>query len=74
MTALTQLIESYLSIRHPLPRNAEAVIAAARAERAELVAAIERAQQDTNWMLNNRQFLAPGVFDYLEAVLAKHGE
>lgn len=35
-----------------------------------LVAALERAQQDVNWMLNERKFLNAGVFDYIDAALA----
>lgn len=39
-----------------------------------IVAALERAQQDINWMLNNRQFLNPDTFDYLAAAIAKAQE
>lgn len=39
-----------------------------------IVAALERAQQDINWMLNNRQFLNPDTFDYLDAALAQAQE
>lgn len=37
----------------------------------ELYEALEQAQQDINWMLNNEKFLNPHVFDYLEKALAK---
>jgi len=36
---------------------------------AELEARLEKARQDVNWMLNNRQFLNPDVFDYLDQPL-----
>lgn len=36
----------------------------------ELYAALERAQQDINWMLNNGKLLDGGVFDYIETALA----
>lgn len=32
--------------------------------------ALERAQQDINWMLNSRQFLDGNVFDYIDEALA----
>jgi len=35
----------------------------------QLEARLEKARQDVNWMLNNRQFLNPDVFDYLDQPL-----
>lgn len=35
-----------------------------------LVEALNKAQQDINWMLNNRQFLNQSAFDYIDAALA----
>lgn len=35
-----------------------------------LVKALEKAQEDINWMLNNRQFLNGHVFDYIDTALA----
>jgi len=35
----------------------------------ELEAALERAQHDINWMLNNRHFLSGYVFDYIDKAL-----
>ena len=40
----------------------------------ELLAALKKAAEDTNWMLNNQKLLNPSVFDYLFDALAKHGE
>lgn len=37
----------------------------------DLTEAMEKAQHDINWMLNNRQFLNQDCFNYLEAILAK---
>ena len=37
----------------------------------ELLAALTKARGDINWMLNNRQFLTPFVFDYIDQALAK---
>jgi hypothetical protein len=37
---------------------------------AQLVEALEEARHDVNWMLNNKQFLNPFVFDYIDAALA----
>ena len=34
-----------------------------------LKSALERAQHDINWMLNNRQFLSGYVFDYIDKAL-----
>lgn len=46
------------------------LIAAAPAQNA----ALERAREDINWMLNNRKFLNPEVFDYIdEALLGAEG-
>ena len=42
-------------------------------QNASLVGALERVQQDINWMLNNQKFLNPDVFDYLEAALKDAG-
>lgn len=36
----------------------------------KLVDALKRANQDINWMLNNKKFLNPPVFDYIDAALA----
>lgn len=36
--------------------------------------ALGKAQQDINWMLNNRQFLNGYVFDYIEQVLSDSKE
>lgn len=35
-----------------------------------LIAALGKAQEDINWMLNNRQFLNVHVFDYIDSALA----
>ncbi len=37
----------------------------------ELLEALEKAEQDINWMLNNQKFLNPEVFDYIEETLKK---
>jgi hypothetical protein len=37
----------------------------------DLLAALNKAREDLDWMLNNRQFLNPEVFDYIDAALAK---
>ena len=37
----------------------------------DMYEALQKAQEDINWMLNNRQFLNPDVFGYLDSVLAK---
>ncbi len=36
--------------------------------------ALEKARQDINWMLNNRQFLNAEQFDYIETTLKKSKE
>lgn len=33
------------------------------------IPALERVRQDLNWMLNNRQFLNPDTFDYIDQAL-----
>lgn len=38
---------------------------------AELLAALKRAWEDKNWMLNNRQFLNDHVFDYMDDAIAR---
>lgn len=40
------------------------------AEVERLREALERARQDINWMLNNRQFLNGHCFDYIASALA----
>lgn len=37
----------------------------------DLLEALQKAQQDINWMLNNKQFLNGEVFDYIDAAIAK---
>jgi hypothetical protein len=32
--------------------------------------ALHRVREDLNWMLNNRKFLNPDVFEYIDAALA----
>jgi hypothetical protein len=46
----------------------------ARQREAAYREALERAQQDINWMLNSRQFLSGHVFDYIERALAEKEE
>ena len=36
-----------------------------------LLEAVEKAQEDINWMLNNQKFLNPHVFDYLDHAIAR---
>jgi len=45
-------------------------IEAAAAPNALLVAALKKAREDINWMLNSQQFLNGHVFDYIDAALA----
>jgi hypothetical protein len=42
----------------------------AGAREAALREALEKARQDINWMLNNREFMSPFVFDYIDRALA----
>ena len=37
----------------------------------KLYEALEKAQQDINWMLNNNSFLNPECFEYIEKALSK---
>ena len=37
----------------------------------KLYKALEKAQEDINWMLNNQKFLNPEVFDYVDKALAE---
>ncbi len=37
----------------------------------DLLEALKKAEGDINWMLNNRKFLNPHVFDYIETATAK---
>ncbi len=39
------------------------------ADQRDLVAALRKVREDINWMLNNRKFLNPDVFDYIDKVL-----
>ena len=43
---------------------------AAERDARELRDTLQRAREDINWMLNNRQFLNGPVFDYLDAAIA----
>lgn len=36
--------------------------------------ALSKAREDINWMLKNRQFLNPGVFDYLDEAIEEEAE
>ncbi len=38
----------------------------------QLLDALKKAQEDINWMLNNRQFLNAESFNYIDEVLDKH--
>ena len=38
---------------------------------AELLAALKRAWEDKNWMLNNRRFLNDECFDYMDRAIAR---
>ncbi len=38
-------------------------------QRDELLAALTKAREDINWMLNNEQFLNGFVFDYIDAAI-----
>ncbi len=40
-----------------------------RKQRDELLAALTKAREDINWMLNNEQFLNGFVFDYIDAAI-----
>ena len=40
-------------------------------QRDELLEALNKAQQDINWMLNEQKFLNAFVFDYIETAIAK---
>lgn len=56
--------------RRPLPDEGHDTHARKTAQEildrvAKMQAAIDKAREDINWMLNNRQFLNPSVFEYL---------
>jgi NMD protein affecting ribosome stability and mRNA decay len=38
----------------------------------QLVEALEMVRQDINWMLNERKFLNPDTFEYVDVALAAH--
>lgn len=40
------------------------------AQAPRLYEALNKAQEDINWMLNNREFLNPEVFDYIDKAIA----
>ena len=63
-------IDSYL--RNVQGHSVDGVADFIRQETRELREALEQAQSDINWMLNNRQFLNPEALGYIEAALAKH--
>ncbi|KKM75308.1 hypothetical protein LCGC14_1391630, partial [marine sediment metagenome] len=33
--------------------------------------ALKKVEEDINWMLNNRKFLNPNVFDYIDKAIEK---
>ena len=51
---------------HPLSK-ATVQIKTLTAEVEEMKKKLEKVRMDINWMLNNRKFLNPSVFEYLEA-------
>lgn len=52
--------------RQELFANARLIAAAP-----EMLEALVGLREDINWMLNNRQFLSPCAFEYLDAAIAK---
>ena len=53
--------------------NAALIVKAVNSHQA-LVDALNKAQEDINWMLNNARFLNPAVFDYIDKALKAAGE
>lgn len=53
-------------------RSPETIIALCASARRGVVvqAALQKVREDINWMLNNRQFLNPDEFAYLDAALS----
>ena len=49
----------------------KAMVQRLQTERDELLEALQKAQYDINWMLNNEQLLNGFVFDYIENTIAK---
>ena len=57
--------------RLPNAQEMLAGIAKLRQDKADMLATLEKVQQDINWMLNNQQFLNPHVFEYLDVAIDK---
>lgn len=64
--------ETYIAALRAIA-SGEAVVVPAGAGDALLRSALERARQDINWMLNNKQFLNGFAFDYIDAALKETG-